>query len=86
MGIVGMNGFFYHLKLYGPTIVAIKASESPLFLPDSEDDIEDFVESTSLEQLLNFKVSKLKLIFFYHTNLIKIEPYNPVIRPCEERV
>jgi hypothetical protein len=64
MDIVGMNGFFYHLKLYESTVVAIKASESSLFLLDSEDDIEDFVGSTSLEQLLNFKVSKLKLIFF----------------------
>ncbi|KAI7903088.1 uncharacterized protein BX663DRAFT_569172 [Cokeromyces recurvatus] len=67
MDVVGLNAFLYNVYQYEDMILAVKETESALFLPADEDDLEEFLMGTSIDQLLYY----IKYISTTYRNLKK---------------
>lgn len=59
--IIGLHGFLYKVVKYEDVVFAAKLTEDDVFLPEDEDDILEFLQSDTMDQLI-----------FYVDNLLKI--------------
>ncbi|KAG1140553.1 hypothetical protein G6F37_007201 [Rhizopus arrhizus] len=59
--IIGLSAFIYTVYQYEDIIVAVKIEEDNIFLPGDVDDLEDLVFGSTVDQLLNFKKSIIRL-------------------------
>lgn len=57
LDIKGTNALTYIIKPYQNIITAIKTCNEPMFIPMDDDDFEEFLFSSSLDQLLNYQVT-----------------------------
>ncbi|KAI8048146.1 uncharacterized protein B0P05DRAFT_564684 [Gilbertella persicaria] len=57
MDIIGDNAFIYFIKPYEDIVTAVKTSDEPLFIPIDEDDLQEYIFSASLDQLLNYQIN-----------------------------
>jgi hypothetical protein len=57
--IVGLDAFIYSVYQYKDIVVAVKEAESGLFFPGDEDDFEEFLLGSSMDQLLSYVVSSI---------------------------
>lgn len=57
LDIIGENAFTYFIRPYEGIITAVKTTDEPLFIPIDEDDFQEYIFSTSLDQLLSYQVN-----------------------------
>ncbi|CEP18325.1 hypothetical protein [Parasitella parasitica] len=54
MDVIGLSGYHYVIKQFEDVVVATKAHDENMFLPAGIDEIMDFMNSNTLDQLLNY--------------------------------
>ncbi|KAL7310161.1 hypothetical protein PS15m_009693 [Mucor circinelloides] len=54
MDVIGLSGYLYVIKQFEDVVVATKAHNKNMFLPADIDEIMDFMDSNTLDQLLNY--------------------------------
>lgn len=57
LDVIGENAFTYFVRPCEEIEVAVKTSNEPIFIPVDEDDLKEYIFSTSLDQLLNYQVN-----------------------------
>lgn len=57
LDIIGEGAFMCFMRPYEDTVTAVKTPDEPLLIPVDEDDFQEYIFSTSLNQLLNHQVN-----------------------------
>ncbi|GAN11557.1 hypothetical protein MAM1_0691c11126 [Mucor ambiguus] len=84
MDVIGLNGYLYVIKQFEDVVVATKAHDENMFLPADIDEIMDFMDSNTLDQLLNYMDEITSLYQKVKLSFKRFTPKRPTNKKSQE--